>query len=187
MSILGGCTSGVHPGYAQYYIRRIRVSSDSGLIKIARDHGYHIEYVQNFDGTLDYGTQVISFPMSLPEGTVLAENCTAVQQLEYVKRLQTEWSDNSVSCTVYYRKEELPEIKAWLKEHYNTSVKTVSFLLHSEHGFKQAPLEKISKEEYESMVAKCKPIESVAGICYTENDEKYVGEGECAGGACPLK
>lgn len=187
LSILGACTSGVHPGYAQYYIRRIRVSSDSGLIKVARDHGYPIEYVQNFDGTLDYGTQVISFPMALPSSTVLAENCTAVQQLEWVKKLQTDWSDNSVSCTVYYRKEELPEIKDWLRKNYNSSVKTVSFLLHSEHGFKQAPLEKISKEEYLALAAKCKPIQSVAGICYSEGDEKYVGEGECAGGACPLK
>lgn len=187
LSILGGCTSGVHPGYAQYYIRRIRVSSESGLIKIARDHGYPIEYVQNFDGTLDHSTQVISFPMSLPEGTVLAENCTAVQQLEWVKRLQTDWSDNSVSCTVYYRKEELSEIKEWLRKHYNDSVKTVSFLLHSEHGFKQAPLEKITKEEYLEMMKTCKPITSVAGICYSESDEKNVGEGECAGGACPLK
>ena len=187
LSILGHCTSGVHPGFAQYYIRRIRVSSESKLIKLARDHGYHVEYVQNFDGSLDYNTQVISFPYALPEGTILAENCTAVQQLEYVKRLQTEWSDNAVSVTVYYRKEELPEIKAWLKENYNNSVKTVSFLLHSDHGFKQAPLEKISKEEYEEMIRQTRPIVEVEDICHSTADDKFVGEGECVGGACPLK
>jgi hypothetical protein len=88
---------------------------------------------------------------------------------------------------VYYRKEELPEIKAWLKEHYNNSVKAVSFLLHSEHGFKQAPLEKISKEEYEVMLESCSPIVDVGNICAVASDEKYVGEGECVGGSCPLK
>ena len=187
LSILGHCTAGIHPGFAQYYIRRIRVASESKLIQVAKDHGYPVEYVQNFDGTNDYNTQVISFPYALPEGTILAENCTAVDQLEYVKRLQTEWSDNAVSVTVYYRKEELPEIKEWLRLNYNNSVKTVSFLLHSDHGFKQAPLEKISKEQYEAMMSTTRPITNVGGICYTSEDEKFVGENECVGGSCPLK
>jgi hypothetical protein len=187
LSLLGGCTAGIHPGYSRYYIRRIRVSSESKLIQLAKDHNYPVEYVQNFDGTLDYNTQVISFPYSLPEHTILAEGMTAIQQLEWVKWAQTNLSDNAVSVTVYYRKEELPEIKAWLKEHYNNSVKAVSFLLHSEHGFKQAPLEKISKEEYEAMLESCSPIVDVGNICAVASDEKYVGEGECVGGSCPLK
>jgi hypothetical protein len=54
-----------------------------------------------------------------------------MDQLEQVKRMQELWSDNSVSCTVYYRKEELPEIKKYLKKHYKNSHKSLSFLLHS--------------------------------------------------------
>jgi hypothetical protein len=107
--------------------------------------------------------------------------------MEFVKRLQTEWSDNSVSVTVYYRKEELPEIKEWLRKNYNDSVKTISFLLHSEHGFRQAPLEEITKEQYEEMVRNTRPITSVEGICHNTEDEKYIGEGECVGGACPMR
>lgn len=187
LSLIGGVTSGVHPGYARYYIRRIRIASESPLVEVAKKHGYHCEYVRNFDQTIDPTTMVLSFPYELPEHTIIAENCTAIQQLEYVKRLQTEWSDNSVSCTVYYRKEELPEIKEWLKEHYNNSIKSVSFLLHSEHGFQQAPLEKISKEEYDEMVRNTRPITDVSGICHSKEDEKFIGEQECAGGACPIK
>jgi ribonucleoside-diphosphate reductase alpha chain/ribonucleoside-triphosphate reductase len=187
LSILGHCTSGIHPGFARYYIRRIRVASESKLINIAKDHGYHVEYVQNFDGTNDYTTQVISFPYSLPESTILAEDCSAVKQMEYVKWLQSIWSDNSVSVTVYYRKEELPEIKEWLRKNYNDSVKTISFLLHSDHGFKQAPLEKITQEQYEEMVKNTRPIKSVKGICHTAQDEKFASEGECLNGVCPMK
>jgi hypothetical protein len=187
LSILGHCTSGVHPGFSRYYIRRIRIASESKLIKVAKEHGYHVEYVRNFDGTPDYTTQVVEFPYALPEHTILAENCTAIQQMEYVKRLQTEWSDNSVSVTVYYRKHELPEIKEWLRKNYNDSVKTISFLLHSDHGFDQAPLEAITKERYEEMVRNTKPITSVEGICHNTEDEKYIGEGECVGGACPMR
>jgi hypothetical protein len=187
LSLLGGTTSGVHPGFARHYIRRIRIASESNLISLVRKHGYHIEYVKNFDGTDDPSTMVIQFPYELPESTVLAEDCTAIDQLEWVKKMQSDWSDNSVSVTVYYRKEELPSIKEWLRANFNNSVKSVSFLLHSDHGFKQAPLEKISKEQYDEMVSKTIPIESTAGVCCALEDVELLGDQECAGGACPLR
>lgn len=187
LSILAGVTPGVHPGYARYYIRRIRIASESKLIQIARDHGYPVEYSRNFDGTDDHTTQIISFPFKLSDETVIAENCTAIQQLEYVKRLQTDWSDNAVSVTVYYRKHEIPEIKEWLAKNYNDCVKTVSFLLHSDHGFQQAPYEQITKERYEEMISQCRPITSVEGICYREEKEEDLAQNECPGGACPLR
>ena len=187
LSLLGGVTSGIHPGFSRYYIRRIRISSESSLIKVAREHGYHVEYVKNFDGTDNHSTQIISFPHKLPDNTVIAKDCTAVDQLEWIKKAQTEYSDNSVSCTVYYRKHELPSIKEWLRKNYNNCVKTVSFLLHSDHGFKQAPLEKITKEKYEEMMKTCRPIKSLKNICYTEESYELLAESECVGGACPLR
>ena len=187
LSLLGGCTSGIHPGFSRYYIRRIRISSESKLIELAKKNGYPVEYSKNFDQSIDPNTQIVSFPYSLPEGTVFADECTALQQLEYVKRLQTEWSDNSVSCTVYYRKEELDDIKEWLRKNYNNSIKSVSFLLHSDHGFQQAPLEKISKEQYDLMKSQCNNITSTEGICFSVKDEEFVGEGECTNGSCPIR
>ena len=187
LSLLGGCTSGVHPGFAQFYKRRIRISSQSSLIKIAREHGYHIEYAKQFDGSLDHNTQIITFPVKLPKGTILASSCSAIEQLEWVKRLQTEWSDNSVSVTVYYKKEELPTIKEWLRKNYNNNIKTVSFLLHSEHGFIQAPLEEINEEEYNKIVSECRPITDLRNICYTDEKLEEVTVGLCDKGSCPLR
>jgi ribonucleoside-triphosphate reductase len=185
LSILGGTTPGVHPAFSRFYRRRIRIASGSPLLKIAKDHGYHVEYALQFDGTPDHTTQIVSFPMSYPEHSIFGDKCSAIQQMEYVKRLQTEWSDNSVSVTVYYKKEELPEIKEWLRKNYNTSVKTISFLLHSDHHFSQAPFEKITEEEYNEMVLKCKPITNLDGICYTENDEDNLEV--CTSGICPTR
>jgi ribonucleotide reductase, class II len=187
LSLLGGCTSGVHPGFSQYYRRRIRIASESQLLAIAKKNGYPVEYVKNFDGTLDYSTQIITFPYKLPLGTILAEHCTAIDQLEWVRRVQTDWSDNSVSVTVYYRKNELPQIKDWLRKNYNNSIKTVSFLLHSDHGFQQAPLEAMTLEEYEELAAQCKPITDMSGICFTDENIELLKEGECAGGVCPMR
>jgi len=161
--------------------RRIRISSNHPLVQVCRDHGYHVEYQQNFDGTEDYGTVVVEFPFRHPDHAVLAKDMTAIDQLETVKWLQKVWSDNSVSCTVYYRKEELPTIREYLKKNYKTNHKSLSFLLHSEHGFKQAPLEEITKEEYEALVAKTQLITAVSGqLDYDSSDE-------CATGACPVR
>jgi len=188
LSLVGGTTPGVHPGFAPYYIRRVRISAESPLIEVARRHGLHVEYQRRFDGTQDPTTQIISFPVALPEGTVTASQVTAIQQLEYVRRLQTEWSDNAVSVTVYYRLHELDDIKEYLREHYNESIKSVSFLLHSDHGFDQAPMEEISEERYNEMVAGITPITDLTGICYSDADQQVVmTESACQGGACPTK
>lgn len=181
LSLLPGVTPGIHPGYAQYMIRRIRISSNHPLVDTCRKHGYPVEYQRNFDGSDDHSTVVVSFPFSYPEGTKLAKDMTAIDQLEQVKRMQSLWSDNSVSCTVYYRKEELPEIKKYLKKHYKNSHKSLSFLLHSDHGFQQAPYESISKEAYDDLKAKTTLITSIS--------EASIGldESDCATGACPIR
>ena len=154
LSLLPGVTSGIHPAYARYMIRRIRIAANHQLVQTCKDHGYPVEFQRNFDGTEDHSTVVVSFPFSYPENTVLASQMSAIDQLEAVKWLQEVWSDNSVSCTVYYRKEEMPEIQAYLKKNWKNGFKSLSFLLHSEHGFLQAPLEEITKEQYDELVAK---------------------------------
>lgn len=181
LSLLPGVTPGCHPAYARYMLRRIRISANHPLVQTCREHGYPVEYQQNFDGSEDRSTVVVSFPFRHPDHAVLASEMTAVSQLETVKWLQEVWSDNSVSCTVYYRKEELPEIRKYLKKYYKSNHKSLSFLLHSEHGFKQAPLEEITKEEYEALVAATKPITGV--------QEANIGldDSECASGACPIR
>ena len=181
LSLLAGVTPGAHPGYSQYYIRRIRMAADSELVKVCRDNGYHVEYVRNFDGTEDHSTVVVSFPCSFPENTTFADDMTAVDQLEVIKRLQAEWSDNSVSVTIYYRKSELDDIKAWLAENY-VNVKSVSFLLHNEHGFDQAPMEEITHEKWLEMSKSVTPITSLESLNMDDIDIA-----DCETGACPVR
>ncbi len=180
LSLLPGVTSGIHPAYSQYMIRRIRIMADHPLVDVCREHGYPIEYQQNFDGSEDHSTVVVSFPFSYPEGTVMASDMSALDQLAAVKQMQEVWSDNSVSCTVYYKKEELPEIKKYLAKNYKGSHKSLSFLLHNEHGFKQAPFESVSKGAYEDLLAAVKLITSIGSA-------EFEGGEECAGGMCPIK
>jgi hypothetical protein len=183
LSLLAGVPAGCHPAFSPYYIRRIRIAENSPLLEKCRDAGIPVEPQQNFDGSLDHTTYVVSFPSKSPEGSIFAKDMTAVSQLETMVWLQKNWSDNAVSCTIYYRPEELEGIWNWLEENYANNLKGVSFLLHREHGFKQAPLEEITKEKYQEMQASV-DWSKLTGFKTQEEDE--IGS-DCEGGACPIR
>ncbi len=184
LSLLGGATPGGHPAFSEYFIRRVRMAAGDKLVPICRDLGYRVEYSKNLDGSDNRDMFVVEFPCQSGKDAILSKDVSAVQQLEIVKKLQTYWSDNAVSVSIYYRKEELPSIKEWMKNNYKTSVKSVSFILHSDHGFVQAPMEEISKEVYEAMLASVKPLTEVSSA---DIGNTVLDGIECAGGACPLK
>ena len=183
LSLLPGVTPGVHPAFAPYYIRRVRFGSADPLVDACRKRGYKVVWDIGIDGREDHTRYVVEFPCMSPEGSVMAKDMTAVEQLEWVKKMQTEWADNAVSVTVYYRKEELDSIKEWLSKNYDKGVKSVSFLLHSDHNFVLPPYEEIAKEAYEKMVSK---IDFSIPLV----QDKFIGDidmDDCATGACPVK
>jgi ribonucleotide reductase alpha subunit len=183
LSLLPGVTPGIHPAFAPYYIRRVRFSSVDPLVDACRRRGYKVTWDMGLDGREDHSRYVIEFPCKSPENSILAANMTAIEQLEWVKRMQTIWADNAVSVTVYYRKEELPLIKDWLSKKYNSSVKSVSFLLHVDHNFALPPYEEISKEEYEKASAKLD-----LSVPLQENSmDLTIDFDDCATGACPIR
>lgn len=182
LSLLPGQTPGIHPAFARYYIRRVRFSSADPLVEACRKRGYSVVPEVGIDGREDHTKWVVEFPAESPENAVLAKDMTAIDQLEWVKRLQAEWADNAVSVTVYYRKEELSEIKDWLSKNYDKHIKSVSFLLHSDHNFPLPPYEEISKEEYDRMLSKID-----FSIPIAPNASGDLLDDSCATGACPVR
>ena len=182
LSLLPGITPGIHPAYARFYTRRVRFSAADKLVDACRKRGYKVQWEIGLDGREDHTKYVVDFPCMSPENAVLAKDMTAVDQLEWVKKMQAEWADNAVSVTVYYRKEELDEIRAWLAAHYDTSIKSVSFLLHADHNFPLPPYEEITEDEYKKAVSK---IDFTIQMQSAGND--VIDLDDCATGACPVK
>jgi ribonucleotide reductase alpha subunit len=181
LSLLGGSTPGVHPAYSKYYLRTVRMSSSDPLVQICRDLGYKTEFLLNFDGSENRDTIVVYFPCETPDGAILAADMGVVKQLDMVKKLQDIWSDNAVSVTAYYSPEELDELKGWLKDNYKNNIKSVSFLLRQEHGFKQAPYQEVDEKTYNQAKSKVKPLSNI-------NITGDALDGiECEGGACPIR
>lgn len=181
LSLLGGATPGVHPSYSKFYNRTVRMSSGDKLVQICKDLGYHVEFLLHLDGTVNRDTNVVYFPCKTPDGALLAKDVGVIKQLEMVKKLQSVWSDNAVSVTAYYEPKELPELKKWLKDNYKFNIKSISFLLRQEHGFKQAPYQEITEEEYNSAISRIKPMTESA-----VSGDMLQGL-ECEGGVCPLR
>lgn len=183
LSLLAGVTSGIHPAYAAYYIRRIRFSSTDPIVKVCRDNGYNVEPACSLDGSRNLDTMIVSFPIKTPRSAIVASKVTVIDQLKFQELVQNVWADNAVSTTCYYKPEELPEIIDYLQDNYTESIKTTSFLLHQEHGFQQAPYEEISAKEYAKLKGNSVPINSIVDTSVREFDESL----ECASGTCPVR
>ena len=173
---------GIHAAYSQFYIQRIRFASTDPLIPLLAAAGHHIEPVVKFDGTYDHNTVVVDFYERAPDGAPVADrDWDTWKQLDVVKMAQKHWADQSVSVTVYYKREDIAQLKSWLADNLK-HLKTISFLCHSDHGFKQAPKEAITEEVYNRLSEKIKPIDVDSVGMGAELDGA-----ECEGGACPVK
>lgn len=177
-------SEGIHAGYSKYLIQRIRFEATDPIVPILRESGHYLEPEIKLDGTLDRNTLVVDFYLEAPENLPLADGgWDTWKQLDAVKMAQKHWSDNSISVSVYYSHNDIPKIKEWLKENLK-EIKTISFLCHDEHGYKQAPKEAITKEQYEALSKKVRPID-LAKLSHDEFDIK--DSLECEGGSCPIK
>lgn len=190
LSLVGDVTPGIHPSYSKFYIRRVRFNSTDTLLPLLREAGHHIEPEKRFDGSLNHDTQVVSFPVETPDGVPCADSGWSLEdQLNTLLFAQKYWSDQAVSCTIYYSKNDIPFIKGWLSKHIK-DIKSISFLLHSDHGFEQAPLEAVDEKMYNRISNKITPLvnldrEEISG--YGISSDEISDQLECEGGVCPVK
>jgi ribonucleoside-triphosphate reductase (thioredoxin) len=152
VSLLPGVSHGIHFAHSEYYIRRVRIQEGSELIDIAKAAGYNVvkdKYSEN--------TYLIEFPVRKSHFDRGKEDVTIWEQAENAAAYQKYWSDNQVSVTITFKENEANDIK-YLLSAYEDKLKSVSFLPLKEHGYEQAPYEKISKEKYEELTQDLKPM-----------------------------
>ncbi len=154
ISQLAGCSSGMHFPTFQYAIRRIRVGNTSPICHILKEAG--VPYQDDHYST---NTTVFEFPVDHGK-TRNATLVSAWEQFSILAMLQREWSDNMVSCTIYFDpNREGDQIDDMLRE-FVPLIKSVSMLPHSYKGsYKQMPYEGITKEQYEARLEKIPSID----------------------------
>ena len=163
VSLLGGATPGVHYPESKYYTRRVRLSRRSNLIEPLLNAGYHIEdSVDDPENTL-----VVEFPVKVENIKRVSTEISIWEQMEMAAFMQAYWSDNGVSVTVNFDPEKESDQIIHCLNLYQYRLKAVSFLPRFEGGaFPQMPYEEISREDYEKVLAKVKPLDmsSVTGV-----------------------
>lgn len=139
--------SGLHPWYAPYFIRRVRISHTDTLLKMARDQGIPcVPEVGQSEATAT--TFVLEFPVKAPEGAIFKDEVSALDLLKEWKRLKTHYVEHNPSATIYVGPEEWLAVGNFVYENWDW-IGGLSFLPRSDHVYQLAPYEQITKEEYE--------------------------------------
>ena len=182
VSQLVDSSSGIHGRFSPYYIRAVRQSSVDPLTQLLKAEG-----VPNEPDVMNPAkTTVFYFPIKSPEGATLANEQTAIEQLENWLLFKKYWAEHSVSVTIYVKEEEWLEVGAWCYKHFDM-LTGISFLPYSEHTYQQAPYTPCSKEEYEAAVAAMPDVDFSKLVEYEFEDEtEGAATLACAGGACEI-
>lgn len=157
VSLLAGATPGMHWPESLYYIRRVTLATNSGLVTCLKAAGYQIEPKVG-----DSSSVIVSVPVALDSLNGKLRTVGQVSMWEQVQMamfLQRYWADNQVSCTVTFAPHEGPEIEHALN-YAQYGLKGISFLPKLEEGaFPQMPYESISEGVYENMVECLQPLD----------------------------
>ena len=149
VSQLVGVSSGMHPWHSPYYIRTVRGSKGDPISTFLKEVGIPVED----DVMKPNETYVFSFPVKAPEGAIVRNDLTAIDHLNIWLVYQRAWCEHKPSITVSVKEDEWMEVGAWVYKNFD-EVSGISFLPHSDHTYKQAPYQEVSKEEYLALVSK---------------------------------
>jgi ribonucleoside-diphosphate reductase alpha chain len=132
-------------------------------------------------------TTVFSFPIKAPKGAITRKDLTATQHLDVWLTYQRAWCEHKPSITVSVREEEWMEVGAWVFKHFD-ELSGVSFLPHSDHTYKQAPYQEVSKEEYDEFVNKMPKNIVWENLSLYETEDSTTGTQAlaCVSGECDI-
>ena len=182
------CASGIHPRHAPYYIRRVRISATDSLFKMMRDQGVPL-YPEVGQSMEEANTYVLEFPVKAPDHSKEArfkDDLTALDQLEYWKKVKINYTQHNPSATVSVSEDEWIGVVDWIQRNWDI-IGGLSFLPRSEHVYRLAPYEAITKEDYEDRMKRFPKVDYSKLYAYERQDETEMKkELACAGGTCEI-
>ncbi|KKT01184.1 MAG: Ribonucleoside-triphosphate reductase [Candidatus Nomurabacteria bacterium GW2011_GWA2_43_15] len=180
-----GVGSGMHPWFAPYFIRRVRISHTDTLLRMARDQGVPClpEVGQSESSATTF---VLEFPVKAPEGAIFKDEVSALDLMKEWKRLKEHYVEHNPSATIYVGPDEWIAVGNFVYENWDW-VGGLSFLPRSEHVYQLAPYEEITKEEYERRAKAIGKID-FSKLSQYEAADNTTGAKEfaCVSGVCEI-
>ena len=183
VSQLTGTSSGIHPRYSEYYLRRIRISRTDPLVKLLESSGLPWQPENSYTRE-NAPTVVFTFPVKSPDGAITTGDLTAIDQLEYWKMFKKYWCEHTASTTIHVRDSEWMEVGAWVYKNWDEII-GLSFLPEDSGSYRQAPFEAITKDEYEAAPKIKIDFTKLSDFEKADNTEG-AKEYACAGGGCEI-
>lgn len=182
VSQLVDSSSGIHGRFSPYYIRAVRQSNADPLTQLLKEQG-----VPNEPDVMNPAkTTVFYFPIKSPEGATLANEQTAIEQLENWLVFKKHWAEHSVSVTIYVKEHEWMAVGAWCYEHFDM-LTGISFLPYSEHTYQQAPYTPCTEEEYLEALTKMPEVDFSLLVNYEKEDNtEGAATLACSAGGCEI-
>ena len=180
-----GVGSGMHPWYAPYFIRRVRISHTDSLLEMARDQG--VPCVPEVGQSAEKATTfVLEFPVKAPEGAILKDEVSALDLMKEWKRLKEHFVEHNPSATIYIGPNEWIAVGNFVYENWDW-IGGLSFLPRSDHVYQLAPYEAITKEEYERRAKAIGKID-FSKLSQYEATDNTIGSKEfaCIAGLCEV-
>ena len=180
VSQLVNASSGIHPRYAPFYVRRVRNDVKDPMSQVLIDYGVPYEIDRH-----NPQSYVFEFPIKAPDGATTVADLSAIEQLELWSIYDQHWCEHKPSVSIYVKDDEWIEVGAWVYENFD-KMSGVSFFPHDDHVYEQAPYEPLTEEEYNERVKVFSEPLDFDGIVYDEDTTTASQELACAGGACEL-
>lgn len=149
LSLIGGVCSGMHWPVAEFVKRRVCIpENDQHIADFIRSRGFNT-YRDPKPPHFTFVEIPISYPHSVCTD-LKSRNQNIWQQVHMARLLQTNWSDNQVSCTITFNPEltTVNEIATFLQS-CSVDLKSISMLpLVCKQKYDNMPLEEITQAEY---------------------------------------
>jgi ribonucleoside-triphosphate reductase (thioredoxin) len=187
-SLYFGTSSGIHPYYAPFYIRRMRLKKDEVLADVFRSVNPRLIE----DDVFSPDNYVISVPVKSPPECITREE-SSLNMLRRIRYFYNTWikpgyiaglNHNNISATVSVRQGEWDEVKRWLWEN-REAYQGLTILPYDGSCYKQTPFEEVSEEVYTDLSSDLQDIDFHL-INESTDHTNPSGEVACGGGTCEV-
>lgn len=175
------CSSGIHPIFSKYYLRRVRIGVNDPLFKVIKEQKipYYPEVGYNYENT---PLAILEFPIKA-HSLRCADEVSAIELLELYKKFKLLYTEHNPSTTIYVKNDEWDIVKKWVINNFNI-IGGITFLPYYENCYKMAPYEKIDENIYKEYMSKHKDIDY--DLLSKFEGELHNREFACVGNSCGL-
>lgn len=179
------CSSGLHPRWAAYYTRNVRVGAHTPVFKVLQDEGVPMD-PENGQTRENATTWVAHFPVKSPEGAPTRNSRGALEQCAYWLQNKIHYTEHNPSVTITYRPDEVIDVIKWIWDHQDR-IGGMAFLPASDAQYDQMPYVEIDQKEYEKAIADFPHIDFSKIYRYEEQDLTTAAqELACMAGQCDV-